>query len=114
MIVAPKSKFLKQRQGDAPTIVQILPAMVRGGVERGTVEMADAVQKHGGRAIVVSRGGPIVRHLDRLGATHYQLDIHTKNPFRWPQVRRQLKAILSREYAQDQHFHGLELLLTGA
>ena len=81
MIVAPKLKLLKQRQGNAPTIVQILPAMVRGGVERGTVEMADAVQKHGGRAIVVSRGGPMVRHLDRLGATHYQLDVHTKTRF---------------------------------
>jgi len=47
MILAPKSKLLKQRQGGVPTIVQILPAMVRGGVERGTVEMADAIQKHG-------------------------------------------------------------------
>ena len=103
MIVAPKSKLLKQRQGDAPTIVQILPAMVRGGVERGTIEMADAIQKHGGRAIVVSRGGPMVRHLDRLGATHYQLDVHTKNPFRWPQVRSRLKTILSRENADLVH-----------
>jgi glycosyltransferase involved in cell wall biosynthesis len=103
MIVAPKSKLLKQRQGDAPTIVQILPAMVRGGVERGTVEMADAIQKHGGRAIVISRGGPMVRHLDRLGAKHYQLDVHTKNPFRWPQVRSRLKAILSDEKADLVH-----------
>ena len=103
MIVAPKSKLLKQRQGDAPTIVQILPAMVRGGVERGTVEMADAIQKHGGRAIVISRGGPMVRHLDRLGAKHYQLDVHTKNPFRWPQVRSRLKAILSNEKADLVH-----------
>jgi hypothetical protein len=55
MIIAPKSKLLKQRQGNAPTIVQILPAMVRGGVERGTVEMADAIQKHGGRAIYLAR-----------------------------------------------------------
>jgi len=103
MIVAPKSKLLKQRQGDAPTIVQILPAMVRGGVERGTIEMADAIQKHGGRAIVVSRGGPMVRHLDRLGVTHYQLDVHSKNPFRWPQVRSRLKTILSLENADLVH-----------
>ena len=103
MIVAPKLKLLKQRQGDAPTIVQILPAMVRGGVERGTVEMADAIQKHGGRAIVVSCGGPMVRHIERLGATHYQLDVHTKNPFRWLQVRRRLKAILSHENANLVH-----------
>ncbi|MDC0445145.1 glycosyltransferase, partial [Alphaproteobacteria bacterium] len=103
MVVAPKSKLLKQRQGDAPTIVQILPAMIRGGVERGAVEMADAIQKHGGRAIVISRGGPMVRHLDRLGAKHYQLDVHTKNPFRWPQVRSRLKVILSREKADLVH-----------
>ena len=45
----------------------------------------------------------MVRHLDRLGATHHQLDVHTKNPFRWPQVRRQLKAILSRENADLVH-----------
>ena len=102
-MVAPNSKLLKQRQGDALTIVQILPAMVSGGVERGTVEIAGAIQKHGGRAIVISRGGPMVRYLNRLGATHYQLDVHTKNPFRWPQVRSRLKAILSRENADLVH-----------
>ena len=35
MIVAPKSNTLKRRGVAAPTIVQILPALVRGGVERG-------------------------------------------------------------------------------
>ena len=103
MILAPKSKLLKQRGRATPTIVQILPAMVRGGVERGTVETADAIQKHGGRAIVISHGGPMVRHLDRLGVTHHQLDVHSKNPFRWPQIRRRLKAILASEGADLVH-----------
>ncbi|XDZ68124.1 glycosyltransferase family 4 protein [Alphaproteobacteria bacterium LSUCC0226] len=103
MTLSPESNLLKQRRRSAPTIVQILPALVRGGVERGTVETADAIQRHGGRAVVVSCGGAMVRHLDRLGVTHHQLDVHSKNPFRWPQIRRRLKAILSSEGADLVH-----------
>ena len=88
MTVAPKLNTLKRRGVAAPTIVQILPALVRGGVERGTVEIADAIQKHGARAIVISRGGPMVRHLDRIGVIHHELDVHSKNPFQWPKIRR--------------------------
>ena len=89
--------MLKRSGVTALTIVQILPALVRGGVERGTLETANAIQKHGGRAIVISRGGPMVRHLDRIGAIHHELDVHSKNPLRWPKIRRQLKTILVNE-----------------
>jgi len=81
MTLSPESNLLKQRRRSAPTIVQILPALVRGGVERGTVETADAIQRHGGRAVVVSCGGGMVRHLDRLGVTHHQLDAIAKTRF---------------------------------
>ncbi len=103
MTLAPKLNMLKRRGVDAPTIVQILPALSRGGVERGTLETADAIQRHGGRAIVISKGGPLVRHLDRMGAIHYELDVHSKNPFRWPKIRRQLKALLVDEGANLVH-----------
>ena len=95
--------MLKRRGVNAPTIVQILPALVRGGVERGTLETAAAIQKHGGRAIVISRGGPMVRHLDRIGAIHHKLDVNSKNPFRWPKIRRQLKALLVSERVDLVH-----------
>ena len=39
----------------------------------------------------------MVRHLDRIGAIHHELDVHSKNPFRWPKIRRQLKALLVSE-----------------
>ena len=97
MTLTLKSNTLKRRGSAAPTIMQILPNLVRGGVERGTLETAAAIQKHGGRAIVISRGGPMVRHLDRIGAIHYKLDVHSKNPFSWPKIRRQLKALLVSE-----------------
>ncbi|MDC3234708.1 glycosyltransferase family 4 protein [Candidatus Puniceispirillum sp.] len=98
-----KSNTLKRRGITAPTIMQILPALVRGGVERGTLETAAAIQKHGGRAIVISKGGPMVRHLDRIGAIHHELDVHTKNPLRWPKIRRQLKALLVSERVDLVH-----------
>ncbi|MDC1382585.1 glycosyltransferase family 4 protein [Candidatus Puniceispirillum sp.] len=103
MTIAPKSKILKLVGATAPAIVQILPALVSGGVERGTVETAAAIRKHGGRAIVISRGGPMVRHLDRIGVKHHTVDVHSKNPLRWPKIRNQLKNIFLSEGADLVH-----------
>ena len=103
MTLTPKSNILKRRGVAAPTIVQILPALVRGGVERGTLETAAAIQRHGGRAIVISEGGPMVRHLDRIGAIHHELDVYSKNPLRWPKIRRKLKALLVSERVDLVH-----------
>ena len=52
-----------------PVIVQILPALNRGGVERGTVEIARAIIDRGYKAVVVSNGGFFETQLVRLGVT---------------------------------------------
>ena len=74
-------RFVKKhsQSGDGPVIVQVLPELVRGGVERGTVEMAEAIIAAGGKAVVVSNGGPMERHLARCGAVHYRLPVDVKN-----------------------------------
>ena len=64
-----------------PVIMQVLPALVTGGVERGAVDVAAATVKAGWRSIVVSEGGPMVRELERAGATHVTLPVGSKNPF---------------------------------
>ena len=91
------------RNQKAPVIAQILPSLVRGGVERGTLEMAQAVIDAGGRAIVVSEGGPMVRHLQRIGAEHYVLPVGSKNPFSWPGTRGRLRRILEAEQVDLVH-----------
>ena len=97
--------FVKSHCRDkaAPTIVQVLPQLVRGGVERGTLEMAQAIIDAGGRAIVVSGGGPMVRHLQRIGATHHTLPIGSKNPLSWSGTRGSLRALLKSEQADLVH-----------
>jgi hypothetical protein len=61
--------------------MQVLPTLVTGGVERGTVDVAAAIVKAGWRAVVVSQGGPMVRELERAGAQHIELPVASKNPF---------------------------------
>lgn len=63
-----------------PVIMQVLPSLVTGGVERGAVDVAAAIAKAGWRAVVVSEGGPMVRELERAGATHVTLPVASKNP----------------------------------
>ncbi|MCB4820730.1 glycosyltransferase family 4 protein [Roseicella aerolata] len=62
------------------TVLQVLPALVSGGVERGTLEIAEAIIRAGGRALVASAGGPLVAPLEALGARHITLPLRSKSP----------------------------------
>ncbi len=63
-----------------PAVLQVLPALVAGGVERGTVDVAAALAAAGWRSLVASAGGPMTRELERAGATHFTLPLASKNP----------------------------------
>ncbi|WP_342627592.1 glycosyltransferase family 4 protein [Nguyenibacter vanlangensis] len=65
-----------------PVILQILPALDAGGIEQGTVEMADAIVRGGGVALVACAAGRMLPRLRHAGGTHVPLDLRTKNPLR--------------------------------
>lgn len=67
-------------RSDAPAVLQVLPALHAGGVERGTLDMAEALVGAGFRAIVASAGGRLVPELERLGARHVTLPLDRKSP----------------------------------
>ncbi len=60
-----------------PTILQVVPALEQGGVERGTVEIDNALVEAGWNSIVVSAGGRMVKELK---GKHLILPLDTKNP----------------------------------
>ncbi|MFT4255530.1 MAG: glycosyltransferase family 4 protein [Pseudoxanthomonas sp.] len=62
------------------TVVQLLPALESGGVERSTIEIAEALVRAGHRAIVVSAGGRLQGELEKTGAEHVALGIGRKSP----------------------------------
>jgi glycosyltransferase involved in cell wall biosynthesis len=61
------------------TVVQLLPALGSGGVERSTLEIAEALVRAGHRCVVVSAGGRLVESLLATGAEHVELDIGRKS-----------------------------------
>ena len=62
-------------------ILQVLPALGQGGVERGTVEIARALSSAGIPNAVASAGGRLVRALEDLDVEHLRLPLDSKNPF---------------------------------
>ncbi len=61
------------------TVVQILPALQSGGVERGTLEVGKYLVEHGHRSVVISAGGRMVEQLVREGSEHVSWDIGRKS-----------------------------------
>ena len=61
-------------------IMQLLPALDVGGVERGTLEIARAIVAAGHRSVVVSDGGRLVERLVREGSEHIEWRIGAKSP----------------------------------
>jgi len=61
------------------TVIQTLPALSTGGVERGTLEVAEELVKRGHRSIVVSSGGAMLKELIEKGSEHYDLAVGKKS-----------------------------------
>jgi glycosyltransferase involved in cell wall biosynthesis len=63
------------------TVMQLLPALESGGVERSTLEIARALVAAGHRSVVVSAGGRLVPQLEAEGSEHIWLDLGRKRPW---------------------------------
>ena len=61
------------------TVLQLLPALHAGGVERGTLEIARYLVQNGHRSLVMSAGGRMESQLISEGSTHFNWDIGKKS-----------------------------------
>ncbi|MCT4635938.1 MAG: glycosyltransferase family 4 protein [Rickettsiales bacterium] len=64
-----------------PGILQVLPALMSGGVERQVMDTAEAIVKAGYRSFLASSGGSLVNSLYQQGSRHFVLELDSKNPF---------------------------------
>lgn len=62
------------------TILQVVPQLETGGAEVTTFEMAEAIVKAGGRAVVASQGGTLEAKITAAGGTVIHLPVASKNP----------------------------------
>ncbi len=78
-------------------ILQILPSLDDGGVERGTVDSNRLYVEAGHESYVISAGGKRVAEIERDGGHHVVVDVRSKNPLtalpRMVALRRALRKI---------------------
>jgi len=84
------------------TVLQLLPALNSGGVERGTLEVATALVRQGHRSMVISAGGRMVSELLAAGAEHSDWPIGRKSPWTLRLVPR-LRDFLVKERVDILH-----------
>lgn len=65
-------------------IVQLIPELNEGGVERGVVELSRELVSLGFESVVISNGGKLVEQLERDGALHVKVNVCSKNIFTAP------------------------------
>ncbi|KUJ83636.1 glycosyl transferase [Microbulbifer flavimaris] len=83
-------------------VMQLLPALNSGGVERGTLDLARALVAAGHESVVVSSGGRMVEQLEIEGSRHLALPIHRKSLLSLRQVR-PLRELILREQPDILH-----------
>ncbi|MCW1883613.1 glycosyltransferase family 4 protein [Luteolibacter flavescens] len=59
-------------------VLQMIPEMESGGVERGTLELARHLGEQGHESVVISGGGKMVKQLEACGTRHITLPVGRK------------------------------------
>ncbi len=85
------------------TVLQLLPELHDGGVERGTVEMARYLTTKGYTPLVASAGGKRVKELEQSGISHIKLPLNRKNPFVMLANAWRLRGIIKRRRVKVVH-----------
>ncbi len=62
-------------------ILQVLPALDSGGVERGTLDLASFLKSTGHTPFIISQGGQLVVKLTQKNIKHIKLKLASKNPW---------------------------------
>ena len=86
-----------------PTILQIIPQLDAGGAELSAVEIADAVVRAGGRAIVLAEPGRLAADIAQVGGEVMPFPAATKNPLRMLANAGAIARIVGREHVDLVH-----------
>ncbi len=87
----------------AMNVLQVLPELNAGGVERTTMEVAEALVAAGHIPHVVSAGGRLVPELQELGAVHHTVHKPFKNPLFLSSHKRSFIQIIKNEKIDIVH-----------
>ncbi len=84
-------------------ILQLVPKLNIGGVEKSTIEASRFLVLNGHKSIVVSGGGRMERDLAAIGVRHYTLPVGKKSPITMIYSYFKLKGIIKKENIDIVH-----------
>ena len=85
------------------TLLQVIPDLETGGAEQTTLDIARAVTRAGGRALVDSRGGRMDGRLRATGAELIVLPVQSKNPLTIARNAGRLAEVIRRKKVSVIH-----------
>ncbi len=85
------------------TLLQVIPELETGGAEQSTIDVAQAVVRAGGTALVATRGGRMVARLEADGGRLAQMPVQTKNPLVMLGNAARLVALIRQEKVSVVH-----------
>ncbi len=89
--------------GNGPTILQIIPRLDAGGAEVAVIDMAEAITRAGGRALVLTEGGRLVPRVEAAGGIVMPFPASTKNPLRILQNATSIASLVGKENVRLVH-----------
>ena len=79
-------------------LLQVTPSLESGGVEQGTIDVANYIAEKGFQSIVVSSGGRMLGQLRQNQVKHFNLPVHSKNPLVIYQNIKKIKNIILNNF----------------
>lgn len=84
-------------------VLQVLPELKVGGVERATLDMVTALHSAFSKTYVASQGGILLPELEQRGGTHFTLPLASKNPLQMIRNVFSLKHLIRKHKIQVIH-----------
>lgn len=79
----------------AATILQVVPELDAGGAELSTIEVAEAIVRAGGVALVATAGGRMADAARQVGAEVIEMPLASKNPLTMATNARRLRSLVA-------------------
>ena len=84
-------------------LLQIIPSLNSGGVEQGTLDLANYLSESNTKNLIISNGGSMLSYLNKKNVYHYKLPVHSKNFFKMPFVAKKINEIIAQNNINILH-----------
>jgi len=85
-------------------LMQILPSLQSGGVEQGTIDVANFLASLEIKNYITSNGGQMLTYLNKKYIEHNSLPVHSKNFFKAPFTAKKINHIIDKKNINILHF----------